>query len=246
VLIVNADDWGLRAEVTDAIYECWRAGAVTSASAMVHMADSGRAFELAAEAELPLGLHLNLTAPFTASGVPAERRSRQQRAVEYFGGPRRRMLTFDPRVRGLLDSCIADQLDAFAESRGQPARHGDGHQHVQVCPTVLLAPSLGRLAGLRRAQSFPAGRRSVAKRAYRGALNLAVRRRFRSVRFLSLRDVHPALGGSGIDRLPELVRRTDLELMTHPAWGDEREVLLSSEWRHTLAGLSTGSHVDFL
>ncbi len=245
MLIVNADDWGLRPEVTDAILECWRAGAITSASAMVHMEDSGRAFELAAREDLPLGLHLNLTTPFTAADVPPDRRRRQERAVAYFAGPGRRRLLLDPSVRGLVDSCIADQLEAFAESAGL-ARHADGHQHIQVCPTVLLAPSLGRLAGLRRAQSFLTGRRSTVKRAYRGTINLALRRRFRSVRFVSLRDLHPDLGGTGLDRLADLARREDVEVMVHPAWQEERQVLLSTGWLRLLASLPTGSHEDLL
>lgn len=246
MLIVNADDWGLRPAVTDAILECWRAGGVTSASAMVHMEDSARAFGLAAEAGLPLGLHCNLTAPFTDDCAAAERRLRQQRAADYFAGSSCRMLLYDPRVRGLLDACVGDQLDAFFEFGGHPAAHADGHQHVQVCPTVLLAPSLGRLASLRRAQSFLSGGHSPSRRAYRAALNLVVRRRFLSVRFLSLRDLHPALGGEGLDRLPDLARSTDVEVMVHPAWEDEREVLLSPDWRQMLAGLPTGSHGDLL
>ncbi len=242
MLIVNADDWGLRPEVTDAILECWRAGAVTSASAMVHMEDSRRAFGLAADAGLPLGLHCNLSAPFTDPDAPPDRRLRQRSAVAYFAGPRRRWLLFDPRARVLLDSCVADQLDAFGELSGSPALHADGHQHVQVCPTVLLAPSLGRLVSLRRAQSFVSGGRSPAKRGYRAAANLVVRRRFRSAQFFSLRDLHPALGGSGLDRLLALARRTDIEVMVHPAWEDEREVLLSAAWRQAMASLPTGSH----
>lgn len=242
MLIVNADDWGLRPEVTDAVLECWRAGAVTSASAMVHMEDSQRAFALAGEAALPLGLHCNLTAPFTASDAPPDRRHRQDRAVAYFAGSPRRMLFFDPRARAWIDRCVADQLDAFAELSGWPARHGDGHQHVQACPTVLLAPSLGRLTSLRRAQSFVGPRRSPAKRVYRGAVNLVVRRRFHSARFVSLRDFHPALGGSGLEPLFALARRTDVEAMVHPAWEDEREVLLSAHWLRAVAELPTGSH----
>ena len=244
MLIVNADDWGLRPEVTDAILDCWRAGAITSASAMVHMEDSGRAFELAASEDLSLGLHLNLTTPFTAPDAPAARRRRQERAVAYFAGPQRRRLLFDPRVRGLIDSCVADQLEAFAESGVRGTSHADGHQHVQICPTVLLSRSLSPLVTLRCAQSFPGARRSVAKRAYRGAVNLVVRRRFRSVPFLSLRDLHPALGGAGLDRLAAQAHLRDTEVMVHPAWEDERQVLLSAEWRQMLAGLPIGVHDD--
>jgi chitin disaccharide deacetylase len=243
MLIVNADDWGLRPEVTDAIAECWAAGAVTCASAMVGMADSERAFELAAALELPLGLHLNLTTPFTAA-VDPEAARRQAGAVAYFAGPARRRLLLDPRARGRLDACVADQLDAFAAGRGAEAGHADGHQHVQVCPTVLTGGSLGRVRSLRCAHAFVAGAPSPAKDAYRRVVNFAVRRRFRSASFVSLRDLHPALGGVGLERLREWSRGEDLEVMVHPAWDDEREVLLSPGWKQLMAELPTGSHDD--
>ncbi|HXS48301.1 MAG TPA: ChbG/HpnK family deacetylase [Solirubrobacterales bacterium] len=244
MLIVNADDWGLRPEVTDAILESWSAGAITAASAMVGMDDSRRAARLGATHRIPLGLHLNLTTPFTAADAAADRRLRQQRATTYFAGPRRRRFLFDIRNRALLDACVTDQLDAFAELYGALPQRGDGHQHIQVCPTVLSTSSLGRLATLRGAHSFSAGQRSLANRAHRGAVNWALRRRFRSARFLSLRDLHPKLGGDGLDALATLAQREDIEVMVHPAWQDEREILLSSEWLHLLQQLPTGSHVD--
>ena len=244
MLIVNADDWGLRPEVTDAILEAWRAGAVSAASAMVWMADSERAFALAEREGLPLGLHLNLTTPLTAAAVPTASRDRQRAAVEYFaaGGIRRHGL--DPLAWAPLEECVADQLGAFAEARGRPARHADGHQHIQLCPTVLAGRSLGALASLRRAHGFVPGQRSSPKRAYRGLLNLALARRFRSVPFVSLRDVHPALGGVGLEGTMRLAREGDVELMVHPAWEDERELLLSNAWRRLLDSVATGSHAD--
>lgn len=244
MLIVNADDWGLRPEVTDSILECWRAGAVTAASAMTGMLDSERAFGLAREGGPPLGLHVNLTTPLTAAGVPADERRRQQRAVEYFAAAGWRRYALDPLARSVLDRCVADQLAAFAAGSGQAAAHADGHQHVQSCPTVLCGCSLGAVRTLRRAHGFVPGQRSSPKRAYRGTVNWLIRRRFRSAAFVSLRDLHPALGGVGLDGLARLAGRGEVEVMTHPAWEDEREVLLSSSWRSFVAGLPTGSHAD--
>ncbi len=244
MLIVNADDLGLREEVSDAILECWQAGAITSASAMVAMADSERGFAAAAAAGLPLGLHLNLTTPFTAAGLAAEQRARQLWAVAYFGGAAWHRLGFDPCARGRLDACVRDQLDLFAALRGAPAAHADGHQHIQLCPTLLATAALGQVHSLRRAHAFVAAP-SVAKDLYRRAVNRALRRRFRSVPFVSLRDLHPQLGGIGLDGLLAAVRGgTAVEVMTHPAWPEEREVLLSAEWRRLLAELPTGSHDD--
>jgi chitin disaccharide deacetylase len=245
MLIVNADDWGLRPEVTDAILACWKAGAITSTSGMTQMIDSRRAAALAADARIPIGLHLNLTAPFTATEARAERRQLQRRACEYFGGGRYRRFAFDPRLRPLLDSCVSDQLEAFSEDYGTTPAHGDGHEHIQVCPTVLSTRSLGSLRSLREAHSFPPGRSSYPKRLHRAALNRLVRRRFKTTRFLSLRDLHPELGGSGLEReLGSAANGGDVELMVHPAWSDERRVLLSASWREALEGLELGSHAD--
>jgi predicted glycoside hydrolase/deacetylase ChbG (UPF0249 family) len=242
VLIVNADDLGLRPEVTDAILECHGIGAVTSASAMVAMEDSERGFGLAAAAGLPIGLHLNLTTPFTGAAGEAARR-RQAEAVDYFGGKGYRRLIFDPRARRPLDACVADQAELFAELAGRPLGHADGHQHLQTCPTVLSTAALGRARSLRRAHAFVPGA-PAAKRAYRRALNRVVRARFVSVPFVSIRDVHPDLGGVGLDRLAELARRADVEVMVHPAWPDEREVLGSTAWLDFVGSLPTGAHAD--
>ncbi len=244
MLIVNADDWGLRPEVTDSILACWEAESITAASAMAHMGDSERAAEIAAESGLPLSLHLNLTTPFTAAAVPSGRRRRHQQAIAYFAGPYRRRFLFDPRRRDLLDSCVADQLEAYAEICGGVPADADGHEHIQVCPTVLSTRSLGRVETLREAHSFEPGRRSSAKRAHRASLNWALRRRFRSARFVSLRDLHPALGGEGLGRQLEASRWEDVEVMVHPADEEEREVLLSASWRSLMQTLPTGSRAD--
>lgn len=246
MLIVNADDWGLRPEVTDAILTCWQAEAITSVSGMTQMADSRRAAALAADNQIPLGLHLNLTTPFTATEVAGERRQRQRRACEYFDARRYRRFAFDPWMRPLLDRCISDQLQAFSEDYGPTPSHADGHEHIQICPTVLATRSLGALRSLREAHSFPAGRSSYPKRLHRAGLNRLVRRRFETARFLSLRDLHPELGGSGLERELDALANggRDVELMVHPAWDDERAVLLSASWRKALEGLELGSHAD--
>ena len=67
MLIINADDWGRSLAETDAALECYKAGRITSVSAMVFMGDSERAAELAKENKLDVGLHLNFTDRFTAN-----------------------------------------------------------------------------------------------------------------------------------------------------------------------------------
>ena len=66
MLIINADDWGLDVATTDAIAACFERGRLTATSAMVFMDDSIRAAQLALDIGIDVGLHLNLTEPFTS------------------------------------------------------------------------------------------------------------------------------------------------------------------------------------
>src|ERR1700743_2898188 len=70
VLILNADDWGRCIETTDRIAEVVMRGTVSSVSAMTHMQDSERSAALAQERGIDAGLHLNLTTPLSARGLP--------------------------------------------------------------------------------------------------------------------------------------------------------------------------------
>ena len=62
---INADDWGRSRAETDAAWSCYEQGRITSVSAMVFMEDSERAAELANDAGIDAGLHLNLTQRFS-------------------------------------------------------------------------------------------------------------------------------------------------------------------------------------
>src|ERR1700751_154848 len=82
LLIVNADDLGLDPNNTDAILDCFHAGAISSATALVWMKDSDRAAEVAGPTGLPVGLHLNLIEPFSATDVPERVAATQRRVVD--------------------------------------------------------------------------------------------------------------------------------------------------------------------
>ena len=103
LLIITADDWGHVRTTTDAIHECFEAGAVTSVSAMVHMSDSARAAELAATGGEPVGLHLNLTEPFTAPDCPRDVSARQRAIAAYLDAPKWRMWSLNARMFTYLD-----------------------------------------------------------------------------------------------------------------------------------------------
>lgn len=59
-IIINADDFGLSQEINRGIVDCFGRGVVTNASLIVNENASIRGAQLAKEAGLPLGIHLNL------------------------------------------------------------------------------------------------------------------------------------------------------------------------------------------
>jgi chitin disaccharide deacetylase len=245
LLIINGDDWGYDPSITEAIAECFRAGAITSVSAMVYMSDSARAASLAASGGEPVGLHVNLTEAFTDPDCPEHVRARQQRLVRYFAGPRWRMWGFSLRWFTQVDLCIADQLEAFRELYGREPTHIDGHEHVHQSLGVMFARSLPSGAHMRPSFTFLPGEKSLSNRLARRFVNRLMRVRFRTPRYLfDLREIHPALGGAGLERKLDLARGDTVEVMTHPGQPDEHAILLDDSWDSLLRGRRLGAYAD--
>lgn len=241
MLIVNADDWGYDRPTTDATLRCFEEGTITSATAMVWMADSERAAAIAAERGLPIGLHINLDEPFSGPDVPDDVRELQARVVGWFARFRTRRWVYDPAARGQIDRCIAQQLDRFREVYGREPTHFDGHRHVHVCPNVFMSRALPRGAKLRNTMDrFPLERSPAA--VARSVRQRAIGRRFRSTDlFFDIRAVHPPADPRNRLRLAE---SASVEVMAHPGMPFELGILRSDEWREALAGCAVGSFAD--
>jgi len=245
LLIITADDWGHDPETTDAIDECFRAGGVTSVSAMVHMSDSARAADLAARGGEPVGLHLNLTEPFTDASCAREVRERQSAVAAYLHGPAWRMWGLNARMFTTIEACIAEQLEAFRHLYGREPAHVDGHEHVHQALGVIFARSVPGGVKMRPSFTFMRGEKSPANRLVRALVNRVMRSRFSTPRYLfDLREMHPALGGAGLDRKLALADRHSVEVMTHPAMPDERALLLGDDWTALISGRRTGAYAD--
>ena len=246
LLIISADDWGADRQTTDAIQECFSAEAVSSVSAMVFMSDSSRGAELAAQGVKPVGLHLNLTEAFTDPACPEIVRRRQARIVRYFAGPKWRWWGFSPTLFTKIEDCIADQLDAFRGLYGHEPTHIDGHQHVHQSLGVMFARTLPAGTKMRPSFTFMPGEKSLPNRLTRRLVNRLMRSRFRCPRyFFSIRDIHPELGGAGLEHRLDLANCATVEVMTHPGLPDERAVLLDDSWTALLRGQHVGSYTDF-
>lgn len=250
LLIVNADDFGYNRPTTDAIAECFEAGRITSATAMVYMRDSDRAADLARDIGLPVGLHINFSEPFDAPGVPAEVRERHLRASSKFGGPsfiyRTRRWLYDPRLKEETERCIADQLERFEQIFGGPPTHVDGHLHVQVCPNVGLAATIPPGMKIRNtlgARPSPSGfmPRLVALR--QGVL---LRHRLSTSYFLNITDLHPQFAEPGTRGGLAPAEHTSVEVMAHPGFGHEYTQLMDPIWAEWIEGLRLGSYTELV
>jgi chitin disaccharide deacetylase len=244
ILIVNADDYGWNQPTTDATLEAFRAGRITSATALMYMRDSERAAELALEAGLPVGLHLNLTDPFDGDDVPTEIGDRQMRAVRHFGAPatvwRSRRWLYDPRAVDLTKAAIADQLDRFRRLFGREPTHFDGHNHVHLCPDVALSLP----GGVKVRTALGIGGGGKKGRLLRARQRITLRDRVTTRHFLNITGLHPQFVAGGPRSLLGQAATTSVEVMAHPGFGHEFTLLMVPAWQEWTAGLRTGSYAD--
>jgi predicted glycoside hydrolase/deacetylase ChbG (UPF0249 family) len=239
MLIINADDFGGHRLATDRIVDCFTERAITSATAMVHMADSERAAELALEHQLPVGLHLNLTEPFDGDSIPEGVHLRQARIARVLADPRTRRFGLRPALLSEMRAAVEDQLERFRTIYRREPTHIDGHQHVHLNPSVLL--SLPREFRVRPGSECEGRLGRPLRRLRTAALDL---RHGTVSRMFALETLHPALGGAGLDRVLELARRRTVEIMVHPDRAGDWQALTDPQWRHQLAGTRLGSYAE--
>ncbi len=224
-LIVNADDWGRNRNTTDRTLDCWARGAISSASAMVFMEDSERAAEIARERQIDVGLHLNLTTPFTAAACSRQLVEEQQKIASCLLRHRLAQICFYPALMQSFRCVVEAQVEEFLRIYGAPPRRFDGHHHMHLCTNVLAGRLLPQGAMVRRSFSFEPGEKGLANRLYRRGLDRVIARRHRLTDFfLSLKPLQPE---SRLDRIFSLARRSIVEIETHPINAEEYRFLVS-------------------
>lgn len=233
MLTINADDLGRSKPETDSALACLRSGCVTSATAMVYMNDSARAAECVRGSAWDIGLHLNLSEPFTANDVPAVLRERQGRLARFLRSSRYALVLFHPLLVRDFDYVVKAQIDAFTRSYGRRVERLDGHQHMHLATNVLVQKLLPEGIRVRRSFTFQAGDRSALNRWYRRHVDHSLRRRHRLCdRFYSLAHLKEPARLSGVC---DEARRFDVEVMTHPIRPDEYRLLTSRTFAELLA-----------
>jgi predicted glycoside hydrolase/deacetylase ChbG (UPF0249 family) len=240
MLIINADDWGRSVAETDAALRCYRAGRITSVSAMVFMADSGRAAELATADGLDVGLHLNFSEPFTDGRCPEILRHRHNRVVGFLKRNKYAQLLYNPSLRNEFAHSYSAQAEEFLRLFGRAPSHIDGHHHMHLCANVLLSNMIPAGMKMRRNFSFWPGEKSWLNRAYRALVDRWLAERYRLTDYFF--DLTQCIEGRKLDRVAALAKSSNVELMTHPIVNGEEEYLTSDEFQVILQRLEIGGY----
>jgi predicted glycoside hydrolase/deacetylase ChbG (UPF0249 family) len=243
VLIINADDWGRSPNETELAAECFSRGRITSATGMVFMEDSERAAQLARAAKLPVGLHLNLSEPFTAQNVPPALAHSHRQVARFLKAGRYRLLLYNPCLRKAFRDVYEAQANEFQRLYGSSPTHIDGHQHLHLCANVLLGNVIPRRQKVRKNLSFWPGERTIFNRTLRKLSDRILRFRYCSTDyFFCLSNV---LQDGGFERMAGLARNALVELMVHPARAHEHSWLLSERYQKAFHGIQKGTYANF-
>lgn len=242
MLIVNADDLGRDRPATDACLECHRLGAVTSASLMVFMADSGRAAVLARAAGLETGLHLNFTQPFDGSDAPAETARSQGRIVRYLKLGKWPQLVYNPLLRTAFAASFHAQVAEFRRLMAADPAHFNGHNHMHLSMNMIVASLIPAGSRVRRSFTFGRGEKNAPNRFYRARIDAWLLRRHVSTgAFYSLDPVSDAARRA---RIVGSAGRMDVELMAHPWMDDQLELLRGRPFLDLIASVPRGGFSD--
>ena len=213
-LIINADDWGRDARTTDRTFECFQHGGLSSASGMVFMQDSERAARIAIDEGLDIGLHLNLSTPFSVSTVPTRLASHHQKIRECLCANRVARLLYHPGLADSFEYAVASQLEEFTRLYGRTPDRIDGHHHMHLSANVLLQGLLPFGTIVRRHFSYEPGEKILRNSVFRLFSRALLGGRYRITDFFfSLPPFAPAVR---MHRIFNLARRFVVEVETHP------------------------------
>jgi len=236
MIIVNADDWGRSPMETNAALACYREERITSISAMVFMEDSVRASELAKEARIDPGLHINLTQRFSGAVPPGLLADHHERIARFLTAHKYALLIYNPALRNLFHYVYQAQVDEFVRLYDRAPSHLDGHHHQHLCANMLIDRVIPAGAKVRRSFHFWPGERGLANRTYRRLVDGCLARRYRLTDFFFA--LSQCLGGDRMARVAELARTRTVEVMTHPADPIERGYLLSDRYLSAIRGVA--------
>ena len=178
-LVVNADDFGIAENQTEAILESFRRGIISSTTIMVTMPDFQRAVVRAKEEKVfdKIGLHLNFT-----EGCPITNSLRKCQRFCNIDGTFNANFHNSKLSRLLLTSqerhAVAEEAEAQMKvyvATGFPLMHLDSHHHSHTDPSItrIVLPIAKRLGfrSVRLSRNIPRPGYGVTKKLYKTLFN---------------------------------------------------------------------------
>jgi len=235
-IVINADDFGVSAEVTEEISELLASRIITSTTLMAN----GDAFDLAVSRakKIPnasFGVHLNLTSHASLTGADVMRDAGITDENGFFT-KKIRQCQPTPQVKEAILAEWTAQVNRVLEA-GLEFSHFDSHHHVHTTPWLFMVlKRLQKSFGVRRVRisrtlyscnEQPASRKLLLqKRMWNFCLRNLYRTRV-TAGFTNFITFVELLEGNCLPQLPTL------ELMVHPGQptSAKETELLKSDWK---------------
>lgn len=231
MLIINADDYGINRETTGNILSCFTRKRIHSASAMTFLSDSERAADLAHEAGMPVGLHLNFNEPFTGPTASSSLKEHHHKITTYLNARKLNQILYNPFLRNAFDYVFQAQWDEFTRLYHEEPQRLDGHRHMHLCMNVLLSGKIPKRIKIRRNFTFYRGEKNPINRFYRRLIDWWLESNFLCTdSFFSMKPIDLAK----LQQNVSLSRTSEVEIMVHPGRKEEYLFLLSPEWEHLI------------
>jgi len=233
MIIVTADDYGKTKACTDRILACYSHGWITSASAMVFMADSERAAELAKGSSLEVGLHLNFTQPFVYKALPPQLRRDHNQILSYLSRHKIFQALYHPGLSESFRYIFQSQVEEFVRLYGHRPDFYNGHHHMHLCANMLTAGLIPPGSRVRRSFTFRNKEKSIFNRLYRRLIDEFVDRRYISTDyFFSVAPIHST---ERLWKIFQLAMQHSVELEVHLDKAEETNFLAGDLYRSLIA-----------
>lgn len=228
-ITVNADDFGISAQVNEAIAQSFENGLINRTTLMANMPYAQEAMKLAYDKGFAdkVGIHINLTAGKPISNSISTNRVMCDEDGKFTADFARNMKTrfvLDAKTREEVDVELRAQLDEYKRLKGT-MWHVDSHHHVHTDPSIWLI-----LKNVLR--DYPVTSVRLGRNMYRGGnvlmhvfkffLNSSINRINKPSKryFGSADDFDSYTKGMKKKELEDFIRKNDIEIMVHPMFDD--------------------------
>ena len=207
---------------------------------MVFVEDSERASRLARDHGLDTGLHLNFTLAFDGHAGSAKLVSSQQRIASFLGMSKYCSLIYNPTLRKDFEYVYKCQYEEYTRLYHKEPTHIDGHHHMHICTNMLMSKLIPEGTKVRRSFSGLLSKKSVVNRSYRHIVDWILTRRYKSTDMFF--SVTPPQDIERLQRIINLSRSRNVELMVHPEREDDVTCLMSDKFFQMIAETRMGSY----